>query len=101
MIMQLDASPYSWLGDGKLNLHGAIDDTSSGILGLYLTKEETLEGYFEVSRRMIKESGIPLSTYSDKHTTFFSPKKGKLSIEDRLEEPHTQFSAAMANLEYV
>ncbi|MDO9461211.1 MAG: integrase, partial [Alphaproteobacteria bacterium] len=50
---------------------------------------------------MIKGPGIPVSTYSDKHTIFFSPKKGKLTIEDQLEgksEPYTQFSRAMEEL---
>jgi hypothetical protein len=53
-MVQLDASPYPWLGGGKLNLHGAIDDASSKILGLYMAKEECLKGYFEVARQMIK-----------------------------------------------
>jgi len=101
MMVQLDASPYPWLGNGELNLHGAIDDASSDILGLYLCKEECLEGYFEVARQMVKGPGIPVSTYSDKHTILISPKKGKLSIEDQLEgksESYTQFSAAMEEL---
>ena len=49
---------------------------------------------------MIKGNGIPISTYSDRHTIFFSPKD-KLTIEDQLEgkrEPYTQFSAAMSEL---
>ncbi len=100
MMVQLDASPYAWLGGEDLNLHGAIDDASSNILGLYLCKEECLEGYFEVARQMVKGPGIPISTYSDRHTIFFSPKD-KLTIEDQLEgktEPYTQFSAAMSEL---
>jgi len=93
MMVQLDASPYAWLGGEDLNLHGAIDDATSTVLGLYLCKEETLEGYFEVARQMIKGPGIPISTYNDKRTVFVSPK-GKLSVEDQLEgkrEPSTQF----------
>ena len=74
MMVQLDASPYPWLGDEELNLHGTIDDASSTVVGLYLCKEETLEGYFEVARQMIRGPGIPVSTYSDRHTIFFSPK---------------------------
>jgi len=100
MMVQLDASPYEWLGGEDLNLHGAIDDASSTVVGLFLCKEETLEGYFEVARQMIRGSGIPISTYSDKHTIFFSPKD-KLTIEDQLEgktEPYTQFSDAMSEL---
>ena len=80
-MVQIDASPYAWLKDEELNLHGAIDDATGNILGLYLCSQECLEGYFEVSRQMIKSFGIPLSTYSDKHTILFSPKKAKLSID--------------------
>ena len=100
MMVQLDASPYGWLGGEKLTLHGAIDDASSNILGLYLAREECLEGYFEIAGQMIKGPGIPVSIYSDRHTIFFSPK-GKLSVEDELEgksEPYTQFSQAMGEL---
>ncbi|HUU41786.1 MAG TPA: ISNCY family transposase [Desulfatiglandales bacterium] len=100
MMVQLDASPYPWLGGEELNLHGAIDDASSNISGLYLCREETLEGYFEVTRQMIGGPGIPISTYSDRRTIFFSPT-GKLTLEDQLEgktEPYTQFSAAMEEL---
>ncbi len=91
-MVQLDASPYPWLGGGKLNLHGAIDDASSKVLGLYLTEEECLEGYFEVARQMIKGSGIPVSTYNDRHTILVSPKKARVTIDDQLEgkqRPHT------------
>jgi transposase len=100
-MVQLDASPYEWLGGEKLNLHGAIDDAAGIILGLYMTEEECLEGYFEVARQMIKGTGIPISTYNDRHTILVSPKKAKVTIEDQLEgktEPYTQFSAAMDSL---
>lgn len=100
MMVQLDASPYRWLGEDGLSLHGAIDDATGKVLGLYLCRQETLKGYFEVARQMIKGFGIPMSAYSDRHTIFFSPKD-KLTIEDDLEgkrEPYTQFSQAMDEL---
>jgi len=100
-MVQLDASPYEWLGGDKLNLHGAIDDAEGTILGLYMEKEECLKGYFEVARQMIKGPGIPVSTYNDRHTILVSPKKAKVTIEDELEgiqTPYTQFSAAMDTL---
>ncbi|GAH39502.1 unnamed protein product, partial [marine sediment metagenome] len=40
------------------------------MVGLYLCKEETLAGYFEVTRQMIEGPGIPISTYNDKRTVF-------------------------------
>jgi len=49
---------------------------------------------------MIKNYGIPISTYNDKRTIFVSPKD-KLTIEDQLEGktgPFTQFSQAMDTL---
>ena len=100
-MAQLDASPYEWLGGENLNIHGAIDDATGKVLGLYLTRQECLEGYFEVVRQMITNAGIPLSTYNDRHTILVSPKKAKVSVEDQLEgikEPYTQFSAAMDEL---
>jgi len=99
-MVQIDASPYAWLGGENLNLHGAIDDATGAVLGLYLSRSECLEGYFELAGQMIRNAGIPLSIYADRHTIFFSPKRG-LSIEEQLEgirEPHTQFSAAMSEL---
>lgn len=99
-MVQLDASPYEWVKGMKLNLHGAIDDATGKVLGLYFTEQECLEGYFEVIRQVIYGHGIPVSTYNDRHTIFFSPK-AKLSVEDQLEDrdkPYTQFSAAMDSL---
>ena len=101
IMVQLDASPYILLGGEELSLHGAIDDATGMVLGLYLCKEETLEGYLEVARQMISGFGIPVSIYSDRHTIFFSPTRGKLSVEDQLEgklEPYTQFSRATSEL---
>ena len=100
MMVQLDASPYKWLGEDELSLHGAIDDATGKVLGLYLCRQETLKGYFEVARQMIKSFGIPISAYSDRHTIFFG-SKDKLTIEYELEgkrEPYTQFSQAMDEL---
>lgn len=102
LLVQIDASPFSWLGDGNdYHLHGAIDDASGKVVGLYLAKEECLLGYFEVARIMIDNFGIPISTYSDRHTIFFSPQKGKLSLEEELAGKKvnlTQFGRAMSKL---
>jgi hypothetical protein len=100
IMAQIDASPYEWIEGIKSSLHGAIDDATGHILGLYMTEEECLEGYFNVFSYMAKKYGIPLSTYQDKHTIFFSPVR-KLSIEEELEgktEALTQFGKAMDEL---
>jgi len=64
-------------------------------------KTEDLEGYFLLMRDLIKNHGIPVSIYHDKHTIFRSPKEERLSIEEELlgiEKPLTQFGRAMKEL---
>ena len=49
LLLQMDATPFAWfLGDRRLYaLHGAIDDATSQVTGLFMTKSECLHGYFE------------------------------------------------------
>jgi hypothetical protein len=84
-LVQTDATPHDFFGTGNNScLHGAVDDATGKILGLYMTKNECLEGYFAVFEQMIKSFGIPASIYADRHTIFVSPKSDKLTIEDEL-----------------
>jgi len=102
LLIQMDATPYNWFGDGKkYSLHGAIDDATGNIVGLYMTKNECLHGYFETTRQIILNHGIPVSIYSDRHAIFLSTKAGKLTIEEQLEGKvcnDTQFGRAMKEL---
>jgi transposase len=102
LLIQLDASPFDWLADGRTyHLHGGIDDATGKVVGLYLAEGECLEGYFQVARCMCLDYGIPVSTYSDRHTIFFSPKRDKLSLEEQLSGKRvnlTQFGRAMSQL---
>lgn len=95
-MLQIDATPYEWFEDGQsCALHGAIDDATGILTGLYMTKNECLQGYFEVMRHTILEFGVPLSAYSDKHTIFRSPLTAKK--EETGEEANlTQFGRALA-----
>ena len=102
MLVQVDASPHKWiLGGNSFDLHGAIDDATGDILALYFTPNECMEGYFEVTRQVVTNHGLPISFYCDRHTIFISPNDGKLSIEDQLEGKIvnlTQFGRAMEEL---
>src|SRR6056297_1276889 len=102
LLVQLDASPFDWLSDGRVyHLHGGIDDATGQILSLYLAEGECLEGYFQMMHLMLELFGIPVGLYSDRHTIFFSPKKDKLSLEDQLAGKRvnlTQFGRAMNQL---
>lgn len=102
LLIQMDATPHEWFGTGeKYALHGAIDDATGKIVGLYLTKNECLMGYWEVTRQIIRNHGIPVSLYTDRHAIFLSTPAAKLTIEDQLAGKvinDTQFSRAMKEL---
>lgn len=97
-LIQIDAAPFDWFGDGKMrSLHGGIDDASSMVTGLYLAENECLHGYFEITRQTITNHGTPLSMYSDKHAIFRSPltqKKEEVGEEANL----TQYGRALDEL---
>ena len=103
MLVQMDASPFAWLeGRGpSMSLHGAIDDATEMVPGLYFRPEEDTLGYVHFLKQIVKKHGIPKSLYSDGHTIFFSPKHGKLSIEEELAVRKvnlTQFARAIEQL---
>ncbi len=86
MLVQMDASPFKWIEERgpKFDLHGAIDDATGRIFGLYFRPNEDLRGYLEVMNYMSNHFGIPRAIYTDGHAIFFSPKKDKLTIEEEL-----------------
>ena len=79
------------------SVHGGIDDATSQVTGLYMSENECLQGYFEITRQTVINFGTPLSMYSDKHTIFRSPlteKKAEAGEEANL----TQFGRALDEL---
>ena len=102
-LLQIDASPHEFFaGDNnKYTLHGLIDDASGQITGLYMCKNECMQGYFEIMRQTLRNFGVPESIYADGSSIFFTTKKDKLTIEEQLsgiEEPNTQFGKIMDQL---
>lgn len=101
-LIQMDASPYEWLDNGyTLALHGAIDDATGQVTGLYLCKNECLLGYFEIMRRMIGIYGVPDAAYADRHTIFRSPNADKAKAADAppgIKVHETQFGRALSEL---
>jgi len=101
-LIQIDASPFDWLGIGAmLALHGTIDDATGQVTGLYLCKHECMLGYHEVMRRMIDVFGVPDSIYADRHTIFRSPNADKARSVDAppgMKVNETQFGRAMSEL---
>ena len=101
-LVQTDATTHDFFGTGDTYcLHGIVDDATGKVLGLHMTKNECLEGYFAVFEQMIATYGIPASVYADRHTIFASPKSDKLTIADELagiQANDTQLGRAMREL---
>lgn len=101
-LIQIDATPYEWFGGNtKYALHGAIDDATGNVVGLFLTQNECLYGYLETMRQCCVDFGVPQTIYSDNHTIFRSPKTGKLTMDELFagKTVHlTQFGRSMHEL---
>lgn len=101
-LLQIDATPFAWFGgNATYTLHGAIDDATGKVTGLFLTKNECLYGYLETMRQCCMDFGVPQTIYSDNHTIFRSPKTGKLTAEELIDGKTvslTQFGRAMHEL---
>ena len=50
VVAEMDACEDYWLGldFGKVTLHGAIDNATGTVCGLYFDKQETLNGYYNI-----------------------------------------------------
>ncbi len=101
-LIQIDATPYEWFGGSvQYAIHGAIDDATGNLVGLYMTQNECLFGYLEMMRQCCLDFGVPQSIYSDRHTIFRSPKTGKLTVEELIQGKTvnlTQFGRSMHEL---
>ena len=71
-LLQIDASIHNWFGEAlpKATLHGAIDDATGTVMGLWFEKEETLKGYYEMMWQILGKYGIPEAFYGDNRTIF-------------------------------
>ena len=90
-LLQMDASPFEWFGEGKTTLHIAVDDATGRITGAYFDKQETLNGYYHVYRQILTRYGIPYKFFTDRRTVFTYKKKNSSDIG---EDTCTQFAYA-------
>lgn len=66
-----DGSRHDWLeGRGpRLCLMGAIDDATGELLpGAHFVDQESSVGYLGVLRAIVKQKGVPLTAYMDRHS---------------------------------
>jgi hypothetical protein len=92
-LVQIDGSHYAWFEERGPNccLTVFIDDATGRVLGARFSPTETTAGYFEVLHRFIREHGIPLALYSDRHSI--------LTKHDTEDPKPTQFERALLQLQ--
>ena len=91
-MLQIDASIHPWFGEDlpRATLHGAIDDATGMAMGLWFDKEETLNGYYEMTYQILIKYGIPACFYGDNRTIFnFRKLSERNKTIDR--DAHIQF----------
>ena len=94
-MIQMDASLHYWFGDGKCQLHIAVDDATGAIVGAYFDAQETLNGYYHVLHQILIDYGIPYMFLTDRRTVFEYKRKNTSAVE---EDTYTQFSYACKQL---
>lgn len=90
-LIQMDASKHDWFMNGTYtNLHGAIDDATHTVTGLYFCDNECRLGYNEVLRQTFLNYGKPEAVYIDRHSSFVTtPRRKTLTFEEVLHREKT------------
>ncbi len=98
-LVQLDGSHHDWFeGRGPhCVLMAYIDDATSRVFARFYAYEGTWPA-LDSFRRYVKQYGIPLAVYADKHTTYRSPAEP--TVEEQLAgvAPRSQFGRALQEL---
>ena len=98
-LLQLDGSHHDWFeGRGpRCVLMAYIDDASSRVFARFYEYEGTIPAMDSVGR-YVRQYGVPLAVYADKHTTYQSPTKP--TVEEQLAgtEPVSQFGRVLREL---
>ena len=102
MLLQLDASRHDWLeGRGpRLSLVGGIDDATGIVPWACFRDQEDAQGYFELIRHVVVNTGIPMAIYSDRHSIFWQTQDRELTLEEQLagRRQPTQFGRLLQEL---
>lgn len=93
--IQMDACIHPWFSNFKTALHAAIDDSTGNLVGLYFDEQETLNGYYNITKQILMKYGIPYKFKTDKRTVFEYKRKGSSLLE---EDTFTQFAYACNHL---
>ena len=95
MLVQIDGSNHPWLEDRgpKLTLLIAVDDATSTVAQAVFRTTEDTRGYLVLLEGLVRQWGIPLALYSDRHSAFkYNTRQKPVPVET------TQFARVMREL---
>lgn len=98
-MVQMDGSHHEWLeGRGpKLVFMGYVDDATNRVFGRFYDYEGAFPA-MDSLERYIHLSGVPVSLYLDKHSTYKTTREPSLDELLRGESAQTQFERAAKEL---
>ena len=101
-MLQVDGSRHDWLqGRGPwLTLIGGIDDATGTVPYGCFREQEDSYGYMQLLQGVIQRKGIPLTLYSDRHSTITVSRAQNETLEEQLtgQTPQTQVGRALNEL---
>ncbi len=95
MLVQVDGSHHPWLEERgpKLVLLLAVDDATGVVAQAVFRPSEDTRGYLLLLEGLIRQWGIPLALYSDRHSAFmYNARRVPVLVET------TQFASVMREL---
>ena len=100
MLVQMDGSQHAWLEERgpKLTLHLAIDDATGVVPYSVFQEGETTHGYLLLLQGMVRNWGIPLAIYTDRHATFRATRPRTHEGVPGLPQGRTQLARALREL---
>lgn len=93
-LIQIDGSAHAWFEDRgpRCCLLVFIDDATSRLTQLRLVPQECTLGYMQALHGHIREHGLPMALYSDRHGIF------RVNNGDQRDDAVSQFGRALATL---
>ena len=95
MLVHIDGSNHPWLEDRgpKLTLLIAVDDATGTVAQAVFRTGEDTRGYLVFLEGLVRQWGIPLALYSDRHAAFkYNARQKPVPVET------TQFARVMRDL---
>ena len=94
MLIQVDGSPHPWLEERgpRFVILLAVDDATGVVAQAIFHPSEDTRGYLVLLEGLVRQWGIPLALYSDRHAAFkYNARQGPVLYES------TQFARVMGN----